>query len=304
MLYYLTSDGKKSPGYYYDKIRINTNLEVGALRTLVPEKFITNETRSYSINKTLPAVYKWGFKSKLEVVAPTMKCLNFLALSLRLARVKISYIEIAKDITTETRRAAEKRTYELLKTMRKMYCSEHSIFDQTLKNDVGKFRSDKTLFGTMTGYFGSKINKYAVYPRLSKISNDPCIHAEWRIKGAALIAKRTGIRSIQDLIKSDIRGLFEEKERRNIVHEKIDRHKLGKWLLSWEKRKQFSRRQQMRISIMSETFMSVYMIRTYADLVDILSKRKQGLKRRRGCKSKWQKKFISLKDYGKFRKRI
>ena len=304
MLYYLTSDGEKSHGYYYDKIRLNTNLEAETLRALVPDKFITNETHSYSIKKTIPTVYNWGFKSKIELVAPTLKCLHFLALSLRRIRVKISYIEIAKDISTETRRAAEKRTYELLKTMRKRYSSEHLIFDQTLKNDVRKFRSDKTLFGTMTGYFGSKNNRYAVYPRVSKISNNPCVHAEWRITGAALIAKRTGIRSIQDLIKSDIRGLFEEKETRYIVHEKIDGHILGKWLLSWERRKRFSRRQQMRISIMSETFMSIHTIRTYADLVDILSKRKQVLKKRRGCKSKWQKKFVSLKDYGKFRKRI
>jgi hypothetical protein len=304
MLHYLNTVKDEVGGYYYDRIRINTDLDKITLRKLLPKKFFAGETRGHSIKDASPAARRIGFRSKIELVAPTIKCLEALSKLMNNSTVKISYLEIARDIFTETQREAEARSYGSLMTLRKKYTSEHFIYDQTLKNDRKNLGNDPTLFGIMTGYFGNRNFKFVLYPRLSKISNDPCIHSEWRITGASLIARKTGIRSIQYLLKFDFRKFFEEKDMGYIAHEKIDRHKFGKWLLGWGKRKSFSRRQQMRISLMSATFLNVYEIRTYAVLVHFTRMKKKKISEKKGRKAKWQRKWDALKDYGKFRERV
>ena len=299
MLCYNTSTEKT--GFYYDKIRINTDLAVRDLRKLFPPKWLREETHSWSFGRASEAARNWGFKSRIELVAPTRNCIISLSKALNSKKVKISYLELAKDVFFKTKREAEVEAYNAIKTLRKKYTTNHFIYDQNFRDDVTPTVTDRGLFSMLTGYFGSRNFKYAIYPRYSKINMSACVHTEWRISGASLIAKKTRIKSLFDLLFFDIEKFFEASERKFIAHEYIDRNKLGKWLRGWMKRKKFSKRNQISIGIASAIFMNVHKIKSYVGLVHFLKKRKQEIKKRRGRKTKWQKKYASLTDYSRFR---
>jgi hypothetical protein len=301
MLHYLDTVNGKAGGYYFDKIRINTYYKPRELRKLFPKELFEGETKFFTIRKAPETARRWGLRSFIYVVAPSMNCLELLALGLRYDRIYLSEIEITQDILAESKRSAAEGAYELIETTRKKFTSEHFIYQWTISDKTKNYLNDPNLFGIMTGYFGRENHQYAIYPRNSKITGQPCIHSEWRIRGASLIKKKTGIRSILDLIRFNIPTFFEKQEDKYLVREKIDRNKLGKWLLGWKGRRVFSRRQRMRIGLMSVTYLNVYDIRTYADLVHFIRmKKKQNISERRGRKTKWQHKYLALRDYGKF----
>lgn len=303
MLQYLSTNSGIG-GYCFDRICINTYYKPSELRKLFPKKLFNEECHSFKIHNASAPARRWKIKSRIDVVAPNLNCLELLSLGLRNDKVHISYIEITQDIFAESKKAASKAAYDLIETTRKKYSATHFIYHSSFEDETKNYQNDPSLFGIMTGYFGSKNFKYVPYPRLSKINGNPCIHAEWRITGASLIAKKTGVRTIHDLMTLNIQMFFGEQKEKFLVREEINGQEFGKWLRGWKRRRVLSRRQYMRIGLMSATFLNVYKIRTYGGLVQKLRELKQEAKKKKGRKNRWAIKLIELKDYGKFATRL
>jgi len=238
-------------GYCYDKMRLNFNINKNELTKLFPRDDLKKESDQFLISKSSNKAQKFGLFSKIEMVAPSRKCLEIINKSIPpWVMVKISKLEIAQDIFFETEQEALLALYKLLQTIRKKYTSEHFIYNQFYADESKKkSKINKSHFSPVTGYFGSKYFKYVIYARLSKINERPCIHAEWRIVGASQLKTKTGIASIHDLITFDLLKFFNEQDKRYISHEGIDLTKLGCWLLGWNKKKYLSKRAFMKMGI-------------------------------------------------------
>ena len=302
MLYYNCET--KDKGYCYDKIRLNFNMSANEFKKLLPINDLLKEADSFVVSNSSYEAQAYGLIAKIEMVAPSRKCLEILDKHIpHTVMMKISKLEIAEDTFYETEWDALYTFHKRLQTIRKKYTSDHFIYDQLYEKGKceRKITSNKH-FSPITGYFGSNNFKYATYPRLSKINNRPCIHAEWRINGASHIKTKTGIVSIRDLIKFDLLKFFNEQDKRYIIYESIDLTKLGCWLIGWNRRKSFSKRDLIKMGIMGRIFCNVYDIKSYADLVSHLMNTKKDLenKNRRGRKTNYEERFLSLINYGKF----
>ena len=302
MYYYFES---KDSGYYYDKIRLNFRMTREILTKNLPIDDLKKEADYFLVSDSSDEAQKFGLYTKIEMVAPSRKCLEIIDEHLSHSiMMKISKLEIAQDIFFKTESDAQFALYAMLRTIRKKYTSKHFIYDQFYEGEKKKrkYKSkiNKKLFSQVTGYFGSKNFEYVIYARLSKINDRPCIHAEWRINGASHLKTKTGIVSIRDLIKFDLLKFFDEQDKRYIVHESIDLTKLGRWLIGWNRRKSFAKRDLMKMGITGRIFCNAYKIKSYADLVRYLMNTKKKLEHKTGSKTSYEERFLLLTNYGNF----
>jgi hypothetical protein len=300
MLHYQFRD--REEGYYFDKISINTNQTIRVLKELFPKEHMAPEAYQFLISPASKLAKFVGFKTRIDVVAPTTECMNRLeVLNTRQAIAKISHIEIARDEFCKTKSDAEFCFNSMTKTLRKKYTPYNIVLDYS---EIFTSNKDKKLFSDNTGYFGKETFRLVIYPRRSKINNNPVLHSEWRIRGASLIRKKTGIRTISDLTKFNFIEFFDRSEDILTRHEEIDQQKLGKWLLGWGRRKIITRRDRLKIGATAAWFCLMNNIESYQDLVSTLMKSKKYLKSKPGRKSSWERKILGLKNYGIFRDRI
>jgi len=289
---------KLSQGFYFDKIRINSTEKPVVLKKKLPIANLRKNSKYFSIREASSKAKMSKYKSSLEIVAPSQP---FLQLLLQhepsLQRYIISKLEIAKDTFCKTKDEAVRLCWERLKTTRKKYSADHFIYDQSKEGPQNKRTKNSAHFGKQTGYFGGKRFKYAIYARISKINGLPCLHEEWRIIGAPIILEKTRISSISDLYVFDLKSFFEHQYDQHIVHENIDQQKLGKWILGCTRIKNVSKRKFISIGVSAAHFCEVYEIYTYADLVKYFKERKAEIKSRRGRRSAWDNKILSLKNY-------
>ena len=89
-----------------------------------------------------------------------------------------------------------------------------------------------------------------------------------------------------------------KNERMLIYNEQIDQQRLGKWLLGWSRRKNFTRREKWRIGCAGAAYANN---RTYGELVQYFQKCKREIKAKSGPRTAWDRKLLNLKDYSIFR---
>jgi hypothetical protein len=126
--YYFES---KDSGYYYDKIRLNFSMTQKILTESLPIDDLKKEADYFLVSDSSDEAQKFGLYTKIEMVAPSRKCLEIIDEHLSHSiKMKISKLEIAQDVFFETEREAQFVLYKLLRTIRKKYTSKHFIFDQ------------------------------------------------------------------------------------------------------------------------------------------------------------------------------
>ena len=223
----------------------------------------------------------------------------------------IADIEIARDICFDSEGETETIVSNISKTIYKKWGIESKVFRQGIwvdrddelepsDNRANKFTKAK--FGEETSYSGSKRIKYVVYPRRSKYNDKPCVHGEWRLKSKHVIKTKTGIETIEDLLKFNCEKQFEELSEKFITHRIINMTKLGKWLEGIDGRKRiFTKRQQMKIDLVAKTFCRAYKINTYAELSLKIRSYQKDARGMVGRRDAWDKKVIALGgNYAKF----
>lgn len=321
-------------GFYFDRIHIVSWCSKWTLEKQLPLSKMIAECKSLNIvkfdepdaklNKTIKNDSNkklcLGYKSKLEVIAPTSKFLRLLSENeAALGRAyKISYAEIAHDVFCESAGEAELKADIVFDKLRKKY-SFGRIYEKLYitKKELIKNRS-RGVFAFRTFYSsyekeekekeeeekekGKKRDrfKYVIYARHSKINDRHCTHREWRITGSGMIRKKAHILTVKDLCSFDFVKFFREKESQYLIKEKINHLALGKWLKRYDGRKTLTKRQFMSVEIAARHY-TLFRIDTYSDLVRHFKSEKELIKKKPSVRSEWEQRLMSLKSYERFR---
>jgi hypothetical protein len=301
---------KKQQAYSFDRIRILSGQYLKSLHQRLPKKELERECTFFRLSPASEMAEKSNFSSSLEIVNPTQEFFRLLVEHERdlsskgtisqYKDPKISYCEIARDTFYQNDHEAEEAAFELGKTLRKKWSSNNVSYDAMFDPDVAEKKDAKTKgLGDKAWYYGGDKFQFVLYPRLSKINEQPCVHEEWRISGATNIKKKTGISSIADFIEFNIQSRFEEMNKKYIVHEEIDSIKLGKWILGWDRRRKFTEDEKFKIKMQAGLFCRHRKIYNAADLSKYFKREKDRLKTKKGRKSLLDHKMLKA-SYRKF----
>jgi hypothetical protein len=284
----------KESGYYIDFVRINSKQKLQELKKAL-------NVPGIKIKKPYPVAMRWGYKSRLDLIAPTKKDLAIiLENESRIHPYKIAYLEIAKDSFRKTLHNADMKIFHNLKTMDRRWSYEWFIYDQ-LEKDYEQYRKRKPDLGTLTNYIYPKKFKFVQYARLSKINQRPCIHEEFRILGAKKIRQKTGVSTIADLIIFDSQKFLERELEKLIANKTIDRIKFGRWLAGIDgRKKKLSPREIKEGQIHVAHFSQIYNISSFAKLKRILKELTKMIEKAPGARNEFQKRVLALK--GNFRR--
>jgi hypothetical protein len=282
-------------GYYIDRVRINSKREFKKLKQVFNLQRLT-------VKIAYETAMKFGFRSRLDLVAPTEKDLAvILKNESRIHPYKIAYLEVAKDSFQKNLHDAEMVIFHNLKTLDRRWSTEGFDYFQTDEN-YEHYKKRKTGLGTLTRYLGPKNFRYVQYARLSKINRKPCFHEEFRISGAKKIRQKTGISTIADLIIFDPQEFLDRELEKMLTKKTIDMQKLGRWLAGIDgRRKKLTRQEKIKCQIHVRHFCSTYEIETFNDLKKTLSGLNKEIRKHPGAKNEFQKRVLALKgNYSRF----
>jgi hypothetical protein len=290
-------DGRKCI-YHFDLIRINTKNKTRTLKKILPLNELRKECHKIWVEPAYPIAREYGYNTRIEFVAPTQRFFEILQNYEQFFwSYKISRVELARDKFGKGTNENNEKVHDQLKYKNKKYTTDHHVKIQTVEEAIEN--DDESLTGNKTGYFGSKHFKNVIYPRKSKINNEPCVHEEWRITSATVIKRKTGIKTIDDLMNFDIQEFLETQDERQINYGTINTMALGKWLLGTKKRK-FTYREMLKVGLRARHFLIKHKLRTFADLRHFLKEEKKTAKTKTGRKNAWEHKVLSLRSYNRF----
>ena len=219
--------------YHFDKVSIIFVDPRKRLQRVLPLNELTRFATKFHLDDGSDVASYFGYSSRIEAIAPYKRFFEILDEHKEFFRddYKISYIEIAKDRLYETKRETLKIFHTILKHRRKKYTHEFCVYDDSYTPIAKKKKrkDSEELYSSETGYWGCDSYQYVIYPRISKIAKQPCVHQEWRIRGASTIKSKTGITTLRDMINFDIEKWFSEQYERFLKLESINHEKHGRW---------------------------------------------------------------------------
>ncbi len=248
------------------------------------------------------------YKSRIDMVRPSDEVIKYLAK--RPPRdYKISYIELARDTIYDSFSESEINAHRCFSTMRKKY-SGGFIFDGSTKPAM----PEKGLIADSTAYLGSVVPKereknklvfnilgdfrLVIYPKFNPENDLNCLHFEWRINKAHNISKRTGISSIEDLLRINKEEVFEKLTEKYLSHVTINRYKLGMHLLGLKRCRKPSERIKMKAGLQGLLFCQIHGNKPL-ELVAKIMFMKMIIKRKKGRKSAYHERLLKL-NYSSF----
>ena len=313
-------------GYYLDRIHIISwcskwTLEkqlpiyrmIGNCKSLNIIKLNKQNTRLCKSGKTSSnKILNTGYRSKIEIIAPTMEFLRLLSENeAALGKgYRFSYVEITHDFFCESAGDAELKADILFDTLRKKYSFSHvhtgrliKTRKERLKDRIRGLYALRTFYSSMEKEKGQKRGRfiYVIYARRSKINNRYCTHSEWRITSSGLIKKKAHIMTVKDLCSFDFEKFFMEKESQYLVYEKINILALDKWLKGYDGRREAFTAKQSKYAGLTALHYMGFRIVTYSDLVLHFKSEKEFIKQKRGVRTEWEKRLMSLSSYERFR---
>lgn len=275
------------PVYYFDRIRINSKEDINSKNEKLLSEIL--ERGHYRYEKPYPLAKRFGYKSKLEIFAPTDKCLkNLYEYEHIFGDYRISYIEITKDTSCESEQDAKEMADDYWR-IRKKY-SGGFVYNNNYTYPANRKKGDGLYPLNTTFYYGSRDFKFVVYSRRSKLNGRPCIHEEWRIQGSTRIRQKTYIKSIADLIAFKLDVFLESQDKKYLVHEEVNNDKIALWILGWTRKKKFTREETMMVIAQLSHFWSDYKINTPAQLITFFKNEKARIKSKRGRRTTWERK--------------
>jgi hypothetical protein len=259
---------------WYDKIEILARQDMKCLESLLLLDGLNRESYLIKIIDGSERAKKWRYNSKIIVTVPTPTFFELLYID-ELSDCAIHYVEVALDIFFDSEYEAESACRSLQNHLRRKYCRTALNYDKCGSCEkISEKAKTERLFGKVTIYLGGKKNKLAIYARPSKFNERPCIHIEFRIRGEQ-VKKRTGIKSIADLIDFDPEDFF-MREVKQVVSECINERKFGMWILKSLGKINNGKRKEMRISLAVTTFLSLFEIKTNIDLINYIKETYSG----------------------------
>jgi hypothetical protein len=283
--------------HHIDFMRINTRECFQKLEKIIPLQKLKEQCRRCYLRNTPFAARAGGFSSSINVILPDKEFFRILEdYEYELFGHKISKIEIAEDTFYNTKIEAEKAFRDYYKTLDKKWSSKKFLYT----GELYQIEKDGKWYH-QTAYFGEKHFQFVMYPRLSKITNQPCLHKEFSLLGASNIKGKTGIGTIEDLIAFNAKETFNRLDKKFIDHCEIDFLKFGKFLKGRTRKRKLSAKEQASLEFRGRFCCKANNIKTYSDLKQLLSKQRKSIKAKRGRKSNFEKKFEKI-SYGYFKK--
>jgi len=283
--------------YSIDFMRILTRIPRDLLEDFLDIDELKGECVNIFVRYSSKVARRAGYKSSICVTAPAKRFFELLAFY-DLGDYIISYLEAAKDELKSSMDEARFESYGLKWIMMKKYTLKPFTYDARNGAKKVNIDMDKGLYSDMTNYLGGKALKHVTYARISKLIDKPCIHMEWRIRGAGKIKKRTGISTIEDCIGFDAGQFYEETTAKYLYHAEINQDLLGKLLNGFDGRRQsFNDESLLGIRVAASIFMGFYSISSTAQLIDTLKKKQVTIKAKSGQRNKVQKRILALKSF-------
>lgn len=269
----------------------------------LPMADLQQHCKSLDISHKYKATEFTKYKSWIDIVAPSFDFLQILFDHEHILEdYRISHLEITKDQTCKSEIVADEETRKLIKNTRKKWSRNRNIFDQ---HDFDKvFESkDPDKFGTITGKDFSKFFGFRQYARISKVLSKPSIHQEFYIYYPKQVEEKTGITEVGHLLAFPLDKWFEDQANKYLLTgETIDKIKLGKWLLSWNSKRKFTKRNYITMELIAQQFLIYKGIFNYPDLVEYIKRQKDYIRyHKQGPKSQWDLQWLKLVNYSRFR---
>ena len=286
--------------YSFDRIKISTFEEPETLKKLLPVNEMKTSSYHFQIDRVSDYNNFPGYRSRIDVVAPSEKCLTLLYDCKEIiGNHKISYIEIAQDEITPTTYDAQAIHGDFASRSRKKWGKSHYAYTNM---DFMEYETklDSKKFGRSTNYSCSKNFGIRAYCRLSKMNDLPAFHREYFIKEPATIFQKTGIKDILDLLTFDFPTFFQTTDEKYISKAELDTNKVGRWFKNVGHRKKFTKRELISIGCHG----SAYTVgKNYGDFLIYMRNWQKYLKGRRGPKTQLEQRILNLKDFSRFTKR-
>jgi len=284
--------------WFIDKIGINIlNITPSELKKIIPFKELKKHCKSCSPRKASNIAQLGGFKSRINAVVPNKEFFRILENYVNdLPGHKISEIEIAEDTIYDTQYDAGRAFVEYKKIGELKWSTKSTVYE----GDFAQIEKNGKWYH-QTLYLGKKNFNLRIYPRMSKVNNQPCLHKEFKLMGASNIKNKTSIESIKDLIDINSEKTYALLENKFTSHSEIDWLKLGKFLKRKTRKRKLSEEEKSHLVIHAKLYCRIKKIKTYQDLKERFSIRKQSIRLKKGRKSNCDK-YILKRPYGYFKK--
>jgi hypothetical protein len=89
---------------------------------------------------------------------------------------------------------------------------------------------------------------------------------------------------------------------RYIIHEELDYETMGRWIMGYHGKRKLTERQMMSVFIRARIFCNAEGISTFSDLMRFFKDAKKKIRSKRGARSEWETKVISLDNIQRFRR--
>jgi len=175
-----------------------------------------------------------GYHSQLAVVLPKRELLEELSGSIGDNRHRVFSAELACDRLYLNQPETKVKQRQITKVLRKKWSPNVRIFDSTVSVSRPRRVTDPEYqhekYDSQTTYAGGPNFEYTIYARISKMTELPCVHCEWKISGSYMMRKRTGVRTIHDLLDLNVERTFNSLCQSYIAYEEIDHEKHGRFV--------------------------------------------------------------------------
>ncbi len=285
--------------YGYDKISIIFKKDRATLQGSISEdvwaELERNCVRLLWVRPS-PKALHFKFYSKIDIVSPNRTFLETLSMvEYALWPYKISYLELAVDLQTDTRAASLEMFDFLLKHTIRKYSRHHTVFEGEGPLYEKGISSDCTLYSNMR----SKTCRMAIYERAPKSAHlqgtikKTGPRLEWRLIGASSIKKKTGIETVRDLFAFSIKDWI-EKNQESLLFYEINHEKHGRFLEGINSKVRISQVRHKEIIQRSRIFCRVHKIKTAGGLLTHYIKEIKRLKNERGRRSEMDERIVGL----------
>lgn len=285
--------------YGYDKVSVIFKKDMEMLLGSIPDG-VWHELKRNCVRlqwvRPSPKALHFKFYSKIDIVAPNRAFLETLSMvEYALWPYKISYLELAVDLQTDTRAESLEMFDFLLKHTIRKYSRHHTVFEGDGPLYEKGISSDCTLYSNMR----SKTCRMAIYEREPKsarllgVSGKMSPRLEWRLIGASSIKKKTGIETVRDLCAFSIKDWI-EKHQWSLSFYEIDHGKHGRFLEGINSKVRISQARHKEIIQRSRLFCRVYKIKTAGGLLTHYIEEIKRLKNERGRRSAMDERIVSL----------
>jgi len=278
--------------YYIDKIHIYLEIDYQELTLLMPLDELKNESH-FLIIKGIDLFFK--MRSLIIATAPTDKFFKILDKSCEGISHHITYLEIAKETECENVCQAEIKRRDLRDKTYMKYARRSIDKKSDFENPKYRLSKDRSLIGEETNYNFTKRCKQATYVRSSKITNTPCLHEEWRLISACRIKELTGITAISDILTTKLELTHKAIEDKYVKHfNDVNWNRIGITLLGWDKKKTFTKREDMRHQLYTTTWLTAHGITCYAVFASKVKEFAKNINKKPGPTTRFEKRMLKL----------